>query len=162
MASKIAFFVIGIFLSIIETSAQDYITPVQLEVTPTIRCIGLHWTVTGDLNGNATGSVEFREQGTTQWHKAIDMYRWVPRAVTSNSIGGVTTIDNFNDAAYSVYKMNYLASSIFHLSPGTTYEIRVTIKDPDGGGTSCVVTSTTRVIPTVSPSFEAVIKAALS
>jgi len=151
MAIRIAFFVTVIFSSMIETSAQNAITPVQLEVTPTIRCIGLHWTVTGDLNGNATGSVEFREQGTTQWYKAIDMYRWVPRVVTSNSIGGVTAIDNFNDAAYNVYEMNYLASSIFHLFPGTTYEIRVTIKDSDGGGTSRVVEVTTRVIPTISP-----------
>ncbi len=151
MAIKIASFIIVILLSIFETSAQDYITPVQLEVTPTIRCIGLHWTVTGDLNENATGSVEFREKGTSQWHEAIDMYRWIPRVVTSNSIGGVTAIESFNDEAYNVYNMNYLASSIFHLSPGTTYEIHVTIKDPDGGGKSYVVTSTTRVIPTVSP-----------
>jgi len=151
MNTKITSFVIILLLSIFETSAQDYISTVQLEVTPTIRCIGLHWTVTGDLNGNATGAVEFREQGTTQWHQAIDMYRWVPRAVTRKSIGGVTAIEGFDNAAYSVYKMNYLASSIFHLSPGTTYEIRVTIKDPDGGGTSCIVTSSTRVIPTVPP-----------
>ncbi|MGC9341109.1 MAG: chondroitinase-B domain-containing protein [Bacteroidales bacterium] len=149
MTHKIFTLVLIILISLFKTSAQDTIIPLQLEVTPTIRCIGLHWTVKGDLNGNATGSVEFRKQGTTQWHKAIDMFRWIPRVVTSKSIGGVTAIDEFNDVAYNVYKMNYLASSIFHLSPGTTYEIRVAIKDPDGGGTSRVVTSTTRVIPEI-------------
>ena len=149
MAIKIALSVIVIILSIFETSAQNSITPVQLEVTPTIRCIGLHWTVTGDLNENATGTVEFREQGTTQWYEAIDMYRWVPRTVKRNSIGGVTAIDKYNDAANDVYAMNYLASSIFHLAPGTTYEIRVTLNDPDGGGTLRTITSTTRSIPTI-------------
>ena len=85
--------------------------------------IGIEWDVSADSNHNSSCSVFYRQEGQGSWLSAMDLFR----------------VD------FSAYDM--LAGSLFFLAPGKTYEIRLQLLDPDGGGTERVVTQTTRVLP---------------
>ncbi len=50
------------------------------------------------------------------------------------------------------------SGSVFDLQPGTTYEIEASLKDPDGGGETRVITGATRAVP--APMGGAPVKAA--
>lgn len=65
---------------------------------------GVDVAVTG-MNFNETAILEYRKQGTIAWQQGHDFVR---------------------------YDGNHLASSLFGLQPGTAYEVRVTLDDPDG------------------------------
>lgn len=123
------------------------LAPLELKVAPTITCIGIQWKVNGDTNSNATGAVEFRPQGAAQWSKAFDLRR-VPRR---GGAGGSSGRRGGGGGSYvqNRYAMNYLAGSIFDLKPGTQYDLKVTLTDPDGGGASKTVAVTTRTVPAI-------------
>ncbi len=93
---------------------------------PTLSCAGFHWQITGDGDGDASATVEFRKQGDDAWRKGIDFMR----------------ID-FED-------LDFVAGSLIDLDPATTYEARITLVDPDGvdGEASRTVPFTTRGEPT--------------
>ena len=108
-------------------SAQTGLTAGQLRSAATIRSIGLEWDITGDSDHDAQGAVQYRVQGTTPWKPALGLIR----------------VD------YTGH--NQLAGSILFLAPGTTYEVKVDLLDPDGGSASqtvSVVTGTEPVFPT--------------
>jgi hypothetical protein len=93
----------------------------------TLTAASLLWEIAGDANQNATAQLEFRRQGTTAWRPALDLARV-----------------NYDDGTTRV---NRLAGSIFGLAPGTVYEVRATLSDPDGGSETLVTTLTTRTVP---------------
>lgn len=107
-----------------EARAQG-VSPGTLRTSSTLRSIGIEWPVTGDADHDASCSVQYRRQGTTPWKQAMSLVR-----------------ADFNGA-------NQLAGSILFLEPDTTYEIAVTLSDPDGGGASQTVSVTTRREPTL-------------
>jgi hypothetical protein len=47
--------------------------------------------------------------------------------------------------------LNYWAASALFLEPGQTYELRLTLTDPDGGGETRTITATTRIEPRPDP-----------
>lgn len=87
-------------------SAQDALTRWELSAPfETFHCAGVHVTYQGDQNQNATGKLEYRKAGEGQWRLAHPLVR----------ING-----------------SHFASSLFYLEPGTQYEVRVGLTDPDG------------------------------
>ena len=103
--------------------AQTGMTAGQLRSASTLQSIGLEWTIAGDSDRDATGTVEYRVQGTTVWKPALPLIR------------------------VALGTANTLAGSIMFLAPGTTYEVRVGISDPDGGTGSQTVVVATRPEP---------------
>jgi hypothetical protein len=139
----------------------------ELKATPTINCIGLYLPVEGDLNGNASATLEYREvpargrAGAGAWKKAMPLMRVVPKKVDveASTIGGRPsrflglTLSRWSadmrNYLIDRHSKNYLAGSLFNLTPDATYEIKVTLSDPDGGGASKTVTASTRSVPVI-------------
>jgi hypothetical protein len=104
---------------------------------PTLLNAGFEWAVTGDANRNATVSVRFRAVGETEWRTAMPLVR----------IGGENIFRRRENLDYTV--PDGFAGSILNLTPGTEYEGRFVLVDPDGatGQTTHVVRFTTRTEP---------------
>ncbi len=103
-------------------------TPGQLTVEPpTLECAGFHWEITGDGGSDASATIEYRKAGEADWRKGMDFMRF--------------TVDG----------VDFVSGSLFNLEPGTQYEARLTLVDPDGvdGEPTQTVTFTTRTEPTV-------------
>src|SRR5262249_32410546 len=102
-------------------------------------------------NANATGTLEFRSAGTSAWKTAFPLRRSPFRPhPTIHSLGGLERwSQRMREYALDRFRQNYLAGSIFGLQPGTPYEVRVTLTDPDGGGATKTVAVTTRTVPSI-------------
>lgn len=94
-----------------------------LRTYSTFQSIGIEWDVLNDENHNAAVLVQYRRQGRTSWEKAMPLIR----------------ID-YNG-------MNMLSGSIFFLTPGLSYEVQLTMADPDGGDMVESVVVSTRPEP---------------
>lgn len=108
--------------------AQGQATAGELTVElPTLTCAGFHWEITGDGERNATATIEFRKAGEAEWHKGLDFMR------------------------VGMEGYEFVAGSLFYLDPGTDYEARIALVDPDGVGGEAVrtVAFTTRSEPVV-------------
>jgi hypothetical protein len=103
--------------------AQDATTPGAASASTSIHCIGIEWPITGDADHDATCQTEYRVQGAGTWQNALPLLR----------------CDNSDH--------NGFFGSIFYLDPDTAYEVRLTITDPDGGGTTTTLNATTRAVP---------------
>jgi hypothetical protein len=132
-------------------TVENSLTPLELQVTPTLTCIGVRWDVRGDANANAMGTLEFREAGIGRWKQALALRRTPQRANPSaRFMGGLARWGKkMREYALDHYRQNYLAGSIFGLKPGTDYEVQVRLNDADGGSAARTVTVRTRVVPTV-------------
>lgn len=122
-------------------SVAPAITVGSLEVDPpTFHCLGLSLPAEGDDNYNAIATVSYREPGGT-WREALPLLRvrpeTLPDADTDDRIG-FTVRPQF-------------AGSVVDLTPGTSYEVRVEVQDPDGGGATRTVTTSTRALPPLAP-----------
>jgi hypothetical protein len=104
---------------------------------PTLLNAGFEWAITGDANRNATVSVQFRAAGETAWRNALPLVR----------IGGENIYRRRENLDYIV--PDGFAGSILNLSPGTEYECRFQLTDPDGvtGEATHIVRVTTRREP---------------
>ncbi len=114
----------------------DAISPGIVRVDTTYESIGVVWTVSGDVNLDSSMTLEFRETGATEWRAAAPAVRAYP----SISVNG------------SPLGLDQWGASALFLTPGTSYELRVTITDPNGGGETRTVTATTRTVATASAS----------
>ncbi|HUP40374.1 MAG TPA: hypothetical protein VM115_09665 [Vicinamibacterales bacterium] len=104
---------------------------------PTLLSAGFEWTIAGDANRNATVSVEFRAVGESAWRRALPLVR----------IGGENVYRRRENLDYTV--PGGFAGSILNLTPGTEYECRFQLVDPDGatGETTRAVRVKTRTEP---------------
>jgi hypothetical protein len=102
---------------------------------PTLENLGFRWYVGGDNNRNARVAVEFRKKGLTKWNKGLPMLR-VHNEVSNQRYGPYRT-------------GNLFAGSVLFLEPATTYEVRFTMSDPDGGAPTepRIITAATRAEP---------------
>jgi hypothetical protein len=112
--------------------AQDAVAPGEIRSYSTPTSIGIEWDVRGDAGHDATCAVELRGPGE-EWRKVLGLFR----------------VDYFGwyaetkaDRAY-----NMLAGSALFLKPGTVYEVRLTLADPDGGGETRTLPIATRARP---------------
>jgi len=110
---------------------------------PTICCLGfLVPILSGDRNYNAEAQIAYRQQGTTAWQTGLPLMRVRPELSSTED----------PPSGYGLpFPTEGFAGSIFRLAPDTTYEVRITITDPDGGGSEQTVTARTRAVPVATP-----------
>ena len=87
---------------------------------PTLLNLGFEWSISGDVNRNAEVAVQFRAVGETAWRTAMPLVR----------IGGERIFRARENFDYTV--PHGFAGSILNLQPGTEYECRFQMTDPDG------------------------------
>jgi len=111
--------------------AGDAMEPGALKLeAPTVICLGVRWEVKGDANRNARVEVDYRIKGEPEWRKGLPLMRVDPRAI-----------------AYGRKTPDMFGGTIFDLRPGTEYEVRLKMSDPDGGEAEKTVTMKTRPVP---------------
>src|SRR5690606_27372942 len=93
-----------------------------------LHAITLRWLVQGDENANASVGVTYRPAGQGEWKPALDLFR-VEREAMEDAAPPMGT--------------HLFAGSIFNLQPGTEYEVKLALKDPDGGSSEKTITRTT-------------------
>ncbi len=108
------------------TTAGEAVAPY-----PTLENLSIEWPVSGDDNANGVVTVRFRSAGGDAWRTGLPLRR-VPAGEAE-------------DFSWE----NRHAGSVFGLSPATTYEIELTLDDPDGGSTTASLQATTRPVPVV-------------
>jgi hypothetical protein len=99
------------------------------EELPTLRCLGVRWTIGGDDNHNAHVQVQFRKVGDKDWRRGMDLFR--------------VDSEGMRAAVRPPPGQALFAGSIFDLAQGTEYEVKLSLKDPDGGDTEKTVKMTT-------------------
>lgn len=100
---------------------QNATTPGKFHVEhPTLLNLGFEWPISGDANRNATVKVQYRKTGDANWRDALPLLR----------IGGERVYRDKEHLSYIV--PDGFAGSILNLQPGTEYECRFTLSDPDG------------------------------
>jgi hypothetical protein len=119
---KKIYFAIIISLSFIATAqSQNGIKAGKIIVEPpTLINLGFEWEFTGDNNRNAIVRTSYRIVGTKIWKDALPLLR----------IGGERVFRKIENLEYTVPDL--FAGSIMDLTPGTDYECRFTLTDPDG------------------------------
>jgi len=106
-----------VLLSVAATvAAQNTLTLVDLDEYGNFHTAGVVVTISGDDNRNATAALEIRPPGSGS-------YQPVHPAVRADA--------------------THFASSLFDLEPDTTYDLRLTLSDPDGVSGVSVVDFTT-------------------
>jgi hypothetical protein len=86
---------------------------------PTLINLGFEWWIEGDDNRNAAVAVSFRERGQTDWQPALPLLRLHGERI-------------YSESRVDVVAPNMFAGSILDLTPGTEYEARFVLSDPDG------------------------------
>ena len=102
--------------------------PGNIRVDASLNHIGVVWWVDGDTNLNSSFELEFRRQGESVWRQAAPGMRAYPTIIVQGE----------------PLNLNYWAASAFFLESGQTYELRLTLADPDGGGAAQTRTAVTR------------------
>ncbi|MFC1614422.1 right-handed parallel beta-helix repeat-containing protein [Gemmatimonadota bacterium] len=95
----------------------------------------MEWLISGDDNLNGVVLVRYRKktEGEGQWLDGMPL-----RRVPAGSSVGTSPIFSWK---------NKHSGSIFALEPATTYEIALSLSDPDGGIAEKTLTATTRAVP---------------
>ena len=107
----------------VSTRPGDAVVPGQVAIRPTWSCVGINWHFTGDANRNARCKVEFRRTGSEVWRPGLPLF------------------------LHDFEKTTMLSGSLFRLCPGTEYEVRLSLADPDGGGAVRTVSARTLDYP---------------
>jgi len=117
--------------------AQNNTIPGKVESPyPTLLNLAVEWYIKGDDNLNGTVTVQFREKGEDIWRQGMPLRR-VPAGA---------------NAGFS-WK-NKHSGSIFDLNPNTIYEIKLNLKDPDGGSGERRLEARTRPVPRIGKNAE--------
>jgi hypothetical protein len=97
----------------------DTLVPGGLKLTATFNSIGVEVFFASDDDANASAGLEFRRSGDASWRTGLPLWRT-------------------NDGSASPGAAFY--GSALLLDPGVTYEVRVTLMDPDGVAGNAVLT----------------------
>lgn len=106
------------------TTAGAVTTP-----NPTLQNLTVEWAFTGDANANAVVNVRHRVAGSGSWSSGAPL-----RRIAAGSTGGFSWATRHS-------------GSVFDLQPGTSYEVELSLVDPDGGSATRSVTVATRAVP---------------
>lgn len=99
--------------------AQQAVKPGKFVAEPpTLICLGFEWYVQGDENRNASVALSYREKGGGEWQQGQPLLR--------------TGMEEAGEPAWNYTTENMFAGSLIDLKPGTTYECRLRMTDPDG------------------------------
>jgi len=114
--------------------AGDGVVPGTVRADATFEHLGVLWSIDGDDDLDSSMVLEFRPQGDTTWQAGAPTMRAYPTLMVNGSPLG----------------LNFWAASALFLDPGQTYELRLTLGDPDGGGEVRTVVAGTRIPPPTS------------
>ena len=103
---------------------------------PTLQNIALEWHISRDDDLDGVVAVSYRKKGVRSWKEAMQLRR-VPAG------------ENVR-----FQWRNKHAGSIFDLNPGTLYEIRLILTDPDGGNQEETIEVRTRPEPAITQNAE--------
>ncbi len=124
--------------------SQTATTPGEFTIDPpTLVSAGFAWKIAGDDNRNAHVELTYRKTGEKAWRKGLALLRlqheYVPGGAPRDGGGHF----------YSYVAPNMFAGSLLNLEPGTEYECRLVLSDPDGvkGKAEKTVTVRTRLEP---------------
>lgn len=113
--------------------AQTASTPGAITTPyPTLENLSLEWAVSGDSNANGLVNVRYRELGAQMWTPGLSL-----RRVPAGTYAGFSWDDKH-------------AGSVFGLRADTTYEIALTLSDPDNVASPVaehIITAKTRAEP---------------
>ncbi len=115
--------------------AGDPVQPGAIQVDATFQHLGALWWIQGDDDLDSQLLLEFRPLGEAAWQAGAPAMRAYPTLYVQDG----------------PLNLNYWAASALFLEPGRTYELRLTLTDPDGGDETRVVTATTRSWPQPDP-----------
>ena len=118
-------------------AAQETTTAGELIVEPpTLISLGFEWYIEGDDNRNAAVALEYRKASDGNWQEGLPLLR-------------IQNERSVFDQTLDYTAPNMFAGSVFYLEPGTEYEVRFTLTDPDGitGNAVRTVNVTTRAEP---------------
>ena len=107
---------------------------------PTLHCLGAYWIIKGDANKNAAIAVEYRKAGQPEWRKGMPLFR-VEKGAQKGQKG--TGMEVPADAWL-------FAGSVVNLDPDTAYELKLSLKDPDGGAAEKLLAARTIAEPAVA------------
>jgi hypothetical protein len=111
-----------------EAGVLEAVIPGEVQVEAGLEHIGVLWWLTGDTDLDSTCALEFRPQGAADWQPGAPAVRAYPSLrVDDDPLG-----------------LNYWAASALFLRPGVTYELRLSLTDPDGGGEQRTLTASLR------------------
>ncbi len=113
-------------------SCANCTTPGTLTLTATIESIGFRQAFSGDADGDNSATVQYRTTGVGVWHNAYAPY--TDRRATLNSVAN----------PYA----NQFRGSIVGLASNTSYEVIVSVTDPDNGGQVSQITGTVSTVNT--------------
>ncbi len=113
--------------------AGDGVVPGTSRSDATFEHLGALWWIDGDADLDSSLQMEFRLEGAATWNHAAPAMRAHPALVVNGAPLG----------------LNFWAASALFLEPGKSYELRLTLTDPDGGGETRIVSATTRALPPV-------------
>jgi hypothetical protein len=107
--------------------AQADLVVGEIEVDPpTYLCLGVSLPIlSGDANYNAQVLVAYRQSSQDNWKDGLPLLRVRPETVYRGDD------PHKNDSPLLVVPEQF-AGSILHLEPDTSYEVKLTIQDPDG------------------------------
>ncbi len=136
---RLIFLVISILLATLighhpgfgAASPTSAVVPGTIRVDATFENLGVVWSVEGDLDLDSEFTLEYRLAGDLTWKAAAPGMRAYPSLIVNGD-----PLD-----------LNYWAASALFLTPGQTYDLRLTIFDPDGGSATQIVQGTTRSWP---------------
>ncbi len=115
---------------------SDAVQPGEIRVDATFQHLGALWWIQGDEDRDSQLLLEFRALGDTTWRTGAPAMRAYPTLYVHDG----------------PLNLNYWAASALFLESGRTYELRLTLTDPDGGGETRIVTGATRSWPQPDPS----------
>ncbi|MEY4761191.1 MAG: hypothetical protein RLZZ200_1047 [Pseudomonadota bacterium] len=113
------------------------VTAGKVEVLPaTLINLAFDWQIDGDDNRTARVAVQYRRTGTEPWMTGMDLLR-------------LQREETYLRGALDYVAPNLFSGSVLDLEPGTIYEVRLTMTDPDG--VSGEATRTLRVTTRAEP-----------
>lgn len=124
----------------IPNQTTDQVTPGELVINnPTLINLGFEWHIQGDDNRNSAVAVSYRRAGDNDWLPGMPLLRLNGEQVYQENIWDLVSPPMF-------------AGSILDLEPGTAYEARFELSDPDGvagpaSAATQIVTVSTRPEP---------------
>jgi len=114
-----------------DVAAQNAVTPGTIRTDATFENISINYAIAGDVNRNSSLTLRYRAVGALNFEDGAITMRAFPGMI----IDGSSTSRNFH------------AGSCMYLNPATTYEVELTLSDPNGGGTVTSEFVTTKSIP---------------
>lgn len=128
-------------LLLVSVSAQTPTNVAQPGATivepPTTTALGVEWRIQGDDNRNASVGLAWRRTGETAWRDGLPLVRLNGEAVQQG-------------ASFHYVAPNMFAGSVFGLNPGTSYELRLRLSDPDAAASQPIeriLTASTKSVP---------------